>query len=106
MTQHISMSDLNRQLSKITKKDLILDVRGRDEYSTGHVPGSKNIPHPEISQHQSELQGYDQIFVYCQAGRRSQIATATLESLGFKNLICVSADGMGAWISSGYPVEK
>lgn len=106
MTRHISMEDLHHQLPNITKKDLILDVRTPEEYAAAHVPGSKNISHGEVGQHQSELQGYDRIYIYCQAGRRAQVAAATLEGQGFKNLVCVSIGGMGHWIASGFPTEK
>ncbi len=105
MTQHISMDDLHEQLAQIGNKDLILDVRTPEEYVSGHVPGSKNIPLGEIGGRHSELHGFDKIFVYCQAGRRSQVAAMTLESLGFKNIICISTFGMGHWIASGFPVE-
>ncbi len=106
MTQHLTMNDLHDQLSKITQKDLILDVRSHEEFSDGHVPGSRNIPHTEVADRQSELKGFEKIYIYCQAGRRAQVAAAMLEDLGFKNLICVSTTGMGHWRAAGFPIEK
>jgi rhodanese-related sulfurtransferase len=109
MTQHIGINDLHQQLTTIQTKDgvdLILDVRSPEEYASGHVPGSQNIPHTEVIASQNELKKYQRIFIYCQAGRRSQVAAAALESQGFQNLICVSGTGMAQWIAAGYPTEE
>ncbi len=103
--KHISMDDLHELLPQIGPMDLILDVRTAEEYASGHVPRSKNISHTDIAQNVQGLQGYNHIYIYCQAGRRSQIAAMELEKNGFRNLICVSSAGMGHWVASGFPVE-
>ena len=106
MTQFITMNDLHEKLSSLGSKDLVLDVRTPQEFASGRVPGSKNIPFNEVEQHQKTLREYDRIYIYCQAGVRAQTAAAMLEKLGFTDLFCVSSAGMGQWIGSGYSVEK
>ena len=52
---------------------VILDVRERDEYDTGHIPGAILIPYTQITEKAEKvLEEKDQlILVYCRSGRRS-----------------------------------
>ncbi len=102
----VSMEDLYKKMKHLGPNDLILDVRSKDEFRSGHIPGSRNIPHDQVRAHFEELKKYQRIFVHCQAGKRASIATADLHQLGLTNLICISNSGMGDWINAGYPIEK
>ncbi len=66
----------------------ILDVRTPEEFAAGHVPGAINIPYTELEKRYSEmeLEGSDELVVYCQSGRRAAIAEAALSELGFTNV--------------------
>jgi len=61
---------------------IIIDVRTYDEYLESHVKDAINIPYDEIDE-TIELDDETVVFVYCQSGRRSQIAKETLDSLGY-----------------------
>ena len=100
---NVSMSDLHTLLGNLTDKDLVLDVRDPEEYSAGHVPGSKNIPLSEVDKHVAELRPYQRVFVHCQRGGRAGKAGDLLVKLGLKNIVCVSGTGMADWIEAGYP---
>ncbi len=102
----ISMKALHERLSKLGKSEVVLDVRGRDEYAEGHVPGSLNIPHDEVAGHADELKKYERVYIHCRSGKRAQLAFAELVQQGLNNLICVSDGGMADWISAGYEVAK
>ena len=67
---------------------IILDVRTREEYDQGHIPGAILIPHTEIEARAEEvLTDKDQlILVYCRSGRRSKIAAEALVELGYTNI--------------------
>ena len=67
---------------------IILDVRTREEYDQGHIPGAIVIPHEEIAEKAEEvLTDKDQlILVYCRSGRRSKIAAEALVELGYTNI--------------------
>jgi len=106
MPKQITMVELHNQFGKIRKNELILDVRGKDEYLEGHVPGSKNIPYDEVEKHVNELKTLEQVYVHCRSGGRAQIACQTLEKFGLKNLVCVVGSGMKDWIAAGFSVEK
>ena len=67
---------------------IILDVRTREEYDEGHIPGATQISHEEIAEKAEDvLTDKDQmILVYCRSGRRSKIAAEALVELGYTNI--------------------
>ena len=67
---------------------IILDVRTREEYDEGHIPGATQISHEEIAEKaEKKLTEKDQlILVYCRSGRRSKIAEEALVELGYTNI--------------------
>lgn len=67
---------------------ILLDVREKDEYDSGHIPGALLIPYDKIEEEAQELlpDKSAQILVYCRSGRRSKIASATLSGLGYTNI--------------------
>lgn len=84
----------------------ILDVRTPEEFAAGHVPGAINILYTELEERYSELEleGSDELVVYCQSGRRAAIAEAALSELGFTNVR--DLDGhIAAWKQAERPLE-
>ena len=67
---------------------IILDVRTREEYDQGHIPGAILIPDTEIEAKAADLlTDKDQlILVYCRSGRRSKLAAQSLADLGYTNI--------------------
>lgn len=66
---------------------MLLDVRNSDEYALGHIPGSVNLPLPEIRTAEDRIPGPDTpLFVYCLSGARSSRAAAELQSMGYTNV--------------------
>ena len=67
---------------------VVLDVRSREEYSKGHIPGAINIPHDELADRLGELRvsKSEEIVVHCQSGRRAQLAEQTLLESGYSNV--------------------
>ena len=106
MIKTLSMEELHAKFSTLTKDDLILDVRTPDEFADGHVPGSRNIMHTEVGMHAAELKKYKNVYVYCLAGGRVQMACHELFQHGLMNLSGVVQGGMPDWQALGYPVEK
>ena len=68
---------------------VILDVRTREEYDQGRIPGAIVISHEEVADKAEEtLTDKDQlILVYCRSGRRSKIAAEALVELGYTNIL-------------------
>ena len=67
---------------------LLVDVRTKAEYQSGHLPGAKLIPVGRVSAKISTF-GADKnrpIVVYCKSGSRSGNAERILKSAGFTNV--------------------
>lgn len=65
------------------KKYVVIDVRTKGEYNQKHVKGAINIPYDQIDS-DINLSKEEIILVYCQSGRRSDIAYNTLKKMGYK----------------------
>ena len=67
------------RLFRETPGALLIDVRNRDEYAEGHVPGSVNLSLKQLREIDEIAEGYDQpLFLYCLSGARSRQAAAML----------------------------
>ena len=70
-----------------TSGAVLLDVRTPEEYRSGHIPGSRNLPLQTIENVKNITENKDTaLFVYCYSGARSRQATAMLQSLGYTNV--------------------
>ena len=77
-----------KQIMDTEEDYIILDVRTKEEYDQGHIPGAIVISHEEIEEKAEDvLTDKDQlILVYCRSGRRSKIAAEALVDLGYTNI--------------------
>lgn len=72
-----------------SEKDIILlDVRTKEEYETGHIKDSKLMPIDTLKEEsvKSLVDKQATIFVYCRSGNRSLIAVNILVEQGYKNV--------------------
>ncbi len=78
--------DINRaaQEAAADKSIRLVDVRTREEYLEGHLPGSINLPLDRLDQVQAVVPGKDEkIYVYCASGGRSALAASSLRRMGY-----------------------
>ncbi|MFO0511758.1 MAG: lipocalin family protein [Gammaproteobacteria bacterium] len=86
---------------------IVLDVRRAEEFAAGRVPGARNLPHDRIVADATAL-GVPkdaEIVVYCQSGRRANMALEALQKAGYTRVSHLEGDYPG-WQSQGRPVEK
>lgn len=77
----------NPELAQIVKSGAYLvDVRTPEEFSSGHVEGSVNIPLDSIPKQLAKFKGKSHIVVFCRSGNRSGQAKAFLNQNGFDNV--------------------
>ena len=101
----MSMAQLKANIESGRDDMIVLDVRERDAYDLGHVPGALHLPRGQL-----ELRVNDElrdptrrILVCCEFGRISTLATATLRSMGFSGAVALDG-GLKAWREAGYPL--
>ena len=91
-TQEVTYEQISLEEAKKLMKDeegyIILDVRTREEFAEGHIPGAICVPNETISNEMpGELPEKDQlILVYCRSGNRSKQASKKLAELGYTNI--------------------
>ena len=73
---------------------LLLDVRTRNEFASGHAKDSKNIPLDELSSSLEQLDKEQDIVVVCASGVRSSQAVSIMKKSGFTN--CYNG---GSWVN-------
>ena len=76
------LSDLEGLLQN--KAITLLDTRTPKEFSQGHIEGFTNIPVDELRERISEIPVEKPVYVICQSGLRSYIATRILEGYGYE----------------------
>jgi rhodanese-related sulfurtransferase len=84
----------------------VLDVREKDAFARGHLPGARHIPRGQLELRvDGELPDPTaRIVTYCQMGKISTLAAATLRSIGFSRASALDG-GYDAWSNAGYPIE-
>lgn len=71
-------------LDRILKDDaVLLDTRTTGEFQSGHVDGFINIPVDELRDRIDEIDKDKKVYLMCQSGQRSYVATRILRSLGY-----------------------
>jgi glyoxylase-like metal-dependent hydrolase (beta-lactamase superfamily II)/rhodanese-related sulfurtransferase len=85
---------------------LLLDVRERDAYEMAHIPGAILLPRGQLELRVNEdlPDPTRRIVVYCEFGRISTLATATLRSMGYQRAVALDG-GLRAWREADYPVK-
>ena len=76
-----------RQISEADRTDtLFLDVRTREEFTFGAIPGAVNIPLDELRGRIDELPHDKDIYIYCAIGLRGYLALKILMGHGFNRV--------------------
>lgn len=65
----------------------IIDVRTPSEFASGHLAQATNIPLNVLDQSLAQLKKDEPVVLYCQSGRRAEIAKHYLHSLGYRTVI-------------------
>jgi adenylyltransferase/sulfurtransferase len=94
------------ELYESSAPPLFLDVREREEWDEGHLPGATHIPRGWLESRieQTVPDHARPIVIYCAAGHRSAFAAKTLEELGYQDVASL-AGGINDWKRHGYPLE-
>jgi rhodanese-related sulfurtransferase len=93
---------------RIKRKDnfVVLDVRPREEYEAGHLPGAVSIPLEELKKRVKELPKSKQIVAYCRGPLCALAPDAArfLRSKGYR--IKRLTEGAPDWEAAGLPLSR
>jgi molybdopterin/thiamine biosynthesis adenylyltransferase/rhodanese-related sulfurtransferase len=108
------LAAVKREINEISPKDVaerlaaeprpvLLDVRERDEWEQGHIPGAIHIPRGNLESRidNAVSDRAAPVIVYCAAGNRSAYAAKTLTELGFGDVVSMSG-GFTQWKQNGH----
>jgi glyoxylase-like metal-dependent hydrolase (beta-lactamase superfamily II) len=102
----MALDELRARLQQGEPDMVLLDVRERDAYLQGHIPGARLLPRGQL-----ELRINDElpdptrrVLTCCEFGRISTLAAATLRMMGYERTVALDG-GMQAWRAAGYPIE-
>jgi len=88
-------------------KFILLDVRTKDDYDSGHIEGAKlmNYYATNFLRMASQLDRDATILIYCQKGRQSPQAFREFEKNGFSTLYILDG-GISEWVNAGLPLVR
>jgi len=103
----MSLAELNERIGGNSRDLVILDVREKDAFEAGHIPGAMHLPRGQL---ELRVNGAlpdptARIIACCEFGKISTLAAATLRDLGYSRAIALDG-GMKAWCEAGYVVEQ
>ena len=103
----LTVKQLKEEIDQTNQSLIILDVRTREEFNSGRIKNSINIPHDLLLSDISLVADYksEKVVVYCRSGKRAKLVLNRLSDEGFRTLIDVDGD-MLAWNSANLPIEK
>ena len=103
--QRISPNDLTRIVNK--ENGMIIDLRKKELFETGHITGSKNIPSADFDNNSSDLDKHKDkpIILICEMGRDSANIGEKLQKRDFKQILILKG-GMLTWVEESLPLVR
>lgn len=102
----MSMEEVRERVSAGGNGLTVLDVRERDAYDAGHIPGALHVPRGQLEIRIDSVLPDPTVRVVtcCEFGKISTLAADTLRTMGFARAVALDG-GMKAWREAGYPLE-
>lgn len=89
---------------KVSAKEAVLvDVRQKEEWSAGKIPGAKHLPLDRLRDQQHRLPKDREVILVCRSGTRSAFGAEMLSKEGYE--ASSLEGGVGAWVREGLPFE-
>lgn len=102
-TDRVSREELLRRVE--TDEVTVVDVRPREEYDAGHIPGAVSIPLEELADRLTEISADADIVAYCR-GAYCVLAPKAVRMLTAEGRRASRLDtGMIEWRIAGLPIE-
>lgn len=93
------LGDINEADSLLASGRMVIDLREQQEWDAGHIDGATHRPLGTIRESMAGVDPTTPIAVHCQAGTRSAIGASVLESMGFTDVVDLTAGWAGRRMS-------
>jgi rhodanese-related sulfurtransferase len=105
-TPFMALGELAERIGSNSCDLVILDVREKDAFNKSHIRGARHIPRGQLELvADGAFPDPDvQIVVYCELGKISTLAAATLRSMGFPAAVALDG-GFRDWVKAGFPTD-
>jgi hydroxyacylglutathione hydrolase len=103
-TPRLTVDELHERLARDPALQ-VLDVREREEWDEGHLPGAVFAPWHDLHALPDGLNPARPMAVICASGQRSATAASLLRRLGAGEVLHVVRGGVGDWRARGWPVD-
>ena len=102
----MSMEEVKNRVAAGANDLIVLDVREKEQFDAGHIPHAKHLSRGQLELRVNEAfpDPTVRIVTYCEVGKISTLAAATLRRMGFTRVLALDG-GMKAWREQGFPVE-
>ena len=80
----VKICHVDQLLNLDTKKQVLLDVRTKEEFEAGTIEGALNIPVDSLREELKSFSKDKEFFVFCRVGLRGYLASRILSQSGFK----------------------
>ena len=98
--------DVHESMSDGKADFVLLDVRSRECFRAGHVPGSVSLPHAEISEAEAEKYPADATFVvYCAGPHCNGAYRAAIRLARLGRRVKIMLGGVTGWQDEGFCLE-
>jgi rhodanese-related sulfurtransferase len=103
----IALEELRDRIARRLDDLVVLDVREKDQFAAGHIPGARHLPRGQLELRVNEELPDPtlRIVTVCEFGKISTLAAATLRQLGFLRAAALDG-GMKAWRDGQFPLES
>jgi len=103
----MSMDELHGRLGDNSGGLVVLDLREKDAFETGHIAGARHVPRGQLELRvNTELPDPTvRIVTCCEFGKISTLAAATLRELGYMRATALDG-GVAAWREAGFELES
>ncbi len=100
-------SDVRAVLASATPGFVLIDVRGRQAYSNGHVEGAINIPVTTLTEDRLREYPKPTLFVvYCAGPHCNGANKAAIRLARLGRPVKEMIGGITGWIAEGFPLAK
>ena len=101
----MSLDEVLKRINTGMENTVLLDVRETDAFTQSHIPKAINLPRGQLELRVNEMlpDPTQRIVVYCEYGKISTLATATLKELGFTHAAALDG-GFDSWQKNSYPI--